>query len=92
MLKKVGAMSDSLDFEGLKKAVLPAVHALCLGTTSGGMVGAVHAVHAVHADGTAAAAARGTATLPVCGAAAGGGTGRCMQQLGPASAPPACCR
>jgi hypothetical protein len=38
MLKTVGAMSDSLDFEGLKKAVLPAVHALCLGTTSGGRV------------------------------------------------------
>ena len=38
-------MSDSLDFEGLKKAVLPAVHALCLGTTSGGGgLGAVHAV------------------------------------------------
>lgn len=35
MLKRTAAMADSLDYEGLKRAVLPAVHALCLGTTSG---------------------------------------------------------
>ncbi len=29
------AMAETLDYEGLKKAVLPAVHTLCLGTTSG---------------------------------------------------------
>lgn len=35
MLKKVASLADSLDYEGMKKAVLPAVHALCLSTTSG---------------------------------------------------------
>lgn len=37
MLKTVGSMADTLDYEGLKKAVLPAVHALCLSTTSGAL-------------------------------------------------------
>lgn len=35
MLRKVQAMADTLDYEALKKTVLPAVHTLCLGTTSG---------------------------------------------------------
>ncbi|PRW61454.1 SCY1 2 [Chlorella sorokiniana] len=34
MLRKVQAMADTIDYEGLKKNVLPAVHTLCLGTTS----------------------------------------------------------
>jgi hypothetical protein len=35
MLKRVAGMAEALDYEGLKKGVLPAVHALCLATTSG---------------------------------------------------------
>ena len=38
-LKRTAAMAESLDYEGLKNAVLPALHALCLSTTSGGWVG-----------------------------------------------------
>ncbi len=35
MLRRVCAMADSLDYEGLKKQVMPAVRGLCLTTTSG---------------------------------------------------------
>lgn len=46
MLRKVQAMADTLDYEALKKAVLPAVHTLCLGTTSGEPRGTVRLVYA----------------------------------------------
>jgi hypothetical protein len=35
MLRRVAGMADGLDYEGLKRAVMPAVHTLCLATTSG---------------------------------------------------------
>lgn len=41
MLRKVQAMADTLDYEGLKSSVLPAVHTLCLGTTAGASAGSV---------------------------------------------------
>ena len=34
-LRRVAAMADTLDYEGLKQRVLPACHTLCLSTTSG---------------------------------------------------------
>ena len=30
-----GGLAESIDYEGLKRGVLPAMHALCLRTTSG---------------------------------------------------------
>lgn len=40
MLRRVAAMGELLDYEGLKQRVLPACHTLCLATTSGARAGA----------------------------------------------------
>ncbi len=45
MLRQVAALADSLDYEGLKTVVLPAVLQLCLNTTSAAVrVGAFSAM------------------------------------------------